>query len=166
MDPQECFGGAGSLFAGGCFLPSLSEDSSLSPGEATTKVCQGVSNMSSNAGVATGTLNKGANNTSSYNQCSAPPAAPMAGNSADAFRKRVQAIFEEPSSTKLAYGLHRNDVMQRMVGVTRERVNDAIDFIFSEGHVYSTIDDDRFKSLIWRQVSLYGLDLVLSRKVP
>ncbi|CAM6094748.1 unnamed protein product [Calypogeia fissa] len=117
-----------------------------------TKKTQGVSNIPTNAGVygapvnATGTLNQGANNTSSYNQYSAPPAAPMGGNSADAFRKRVQAFFEEPSSTKLEYGLHRNDVMQRMVGFTREQVNDAIDFLVNEGHVYSTIDDDHFKS--------------------
>ncbi|KAJ7514177.1 hypothetical protein O6H91_23G031800 [Diphasiastrum complanatum] len=83
---------------------------------------------------------------SSYNQYM--PSTTMAGSGlpVDECQKRVHAIFEEPASLGIEIGLHVDDVARRMVGYTKKQVKDAIDFLVNEGFIYSTIDDDHFKS--------------------
>jgi replication factor A2 len=55
-------------------------------------------------------------------------------------------IFEEPESLSIEQGLHIDQVAQRMVGYSRQQVKEAIEFLVNEGFVYSTIDDDHYKS--------------------
>lgn len=68
------------------------------------------------------------------------------GGSMDECQKRVHAIFEEPSSLSAEAGLHVDEVARRMVGFNKKQVKDAIEFLVNEGLIYSTIDDDHFKS--------------------
>ncbi|CAM6025255.1 unnamed protein product [Sphagnum balticum] len=86
-----------------------------------------------------------ATNPSHYNQY-LPPASAMVGGNVDECQKRVHMIFEEPESLSIEQGLHIDQVAQRMVGYSRQQVKEAIEFLVNEGFVYSTIDDDHYKS--------------------
>eukprot|EP00249_Psilotum_nudum_P029100 c39360_g1_i1 orf=289-1152(-) len=80
-----------------------------------------------------------------YNQYMPPSAAALGGTMTEC-QKRVQAIFEEPASLASEVGISIDEVVRRMVGFARKQVIDAIDFLVNEGLVYSTIDDDHYKS--------------------
>jgi len=43
-------------------------------------------------------------------------------------------------------GVNINFITQKLRGIPRPQIMDAIDFLSSEGHIYSTIDDEHFKS--------------------
>lgn len=77
-----------------------------------------------------------------------PPhvASVASGGSMDDCRRRVHAIFEEPFSLQIEQGLHVNQVVQRVVGYSPQQVRDAVEFLVNEGFVYSTIDDDHYRS--------------------
>ncbi|KAH7293791.1 hypothetical protein KP509_28G042500 [Ceratopteris richardii] len=68
------------------------------------------------------------------------------GGSMDECQKRVHSVFEEPSSLSSEVGLHIDDVARRIPGFTKKQVKDAIEFLVNEGLIYSTIDDDHYKS--------------------
>lgn len=44
------------------------------------------------------------------------------------------------------YGLHRNDIKGHLPSVNGSAVDDAINFLVNEGHIFSTTDEDTFKS--------------------
>lgn len=81
----------------------------------------------------------------SYNQYM-PSNIAAVGGSMDECQKRVHAIFEEPSSLNAEAGLHVDEVARRMSGFNKKQVKDAIEFLVNEGLIYSTIDDDHYKS--------------------
>lgn len=59
---------------------------------------------------------------------------------------QVQAIFNGPQGSS-DQGIHVNDVVQQLNGrFTNQQVRDAVEHLVNEGHLYSTIDDDHFKS--------------------
>lgn len=68
------------------------------------------------------------------------------GGSMNECQKRVHAVFEEPANLKIEAGLHVDEVARRVVGFSKKQVRDAIEFLVNEGLIYSTIDDDHYKS--------------------
>ncbi|CAN6448163.1 unnamed protein product [Victoria cruziana] len=78
------------------------------------------------------------------NQFSARASTIGSGSDQD-INTRVQKIFEEPASLAIEQGLHVDEVVRRL-GLPKKRVLEAIDFLASEGFIYSTIDDDHYKS--------------------
>lgn len=44
------------------------------------------------------------------------------------------------------YGLKRYEIRNYMSGVNHKSIDDAINFLVNEGHIFSTTDDDTFKS--------------------
>eukprot|EP00249_Psilotum_nudum_P036570 c8027_g1_i1 orf=121-1023(+) len=102
-----------------------------------------VMNTSAFGGSRTGPQNVGG--IGNYNQYMPPPAS-ASGSSMGEIYKRVQAIFEEPASLAPEAGLHIDEVARRMPGFSKKQVKDAVEFLVNEGVIYSTIDDDHFKS--------------------
>lgn len=45
-----------------------------------------------------------------------------------------------------AYGLKRFEIRNYLSGVNHKAIDDAINFLVNEGHIFSTTDDDTFKS--------------------
>ncbi|BBN12706.1 replication factor A2 [Marchantia polymorpha subsp. ruderalis] len=80
------------------------------------------------------------------NQYMAPASVPVGSNSVDECQRRVHALFDEPANLAIEQGLHVDDVARKMVGYSKQQVKDAIEFLVNEGFIYSTIDDDHFKS--------------------
>ncbi|KAI5060148.1 hypothetical protein GOP47_0024568 [Adiantum capillus-veneris] len=66
--------------------------------------------------------------------------------SPEACVRRVQSIFEEPHNLTLEAGLHVDDVIRRMNGFGIQQVRVAIELLVNEGMIYSTIDDDHYRS--------------------
>jgi len=66
-------------------------------------------------------------------------------NGMDACQSTVMNTFNERGTDD--NGLHRNEVVHLLQGsFSAADVNNAIQFLVNEGHVYSTIDDDHFRS--------------------
>ncbi|KAL2644861.1 hypothetical protein R1flu_012448 [Riccia fluitans] len=80
------------------------------------------------------------------NQYMAPASMPVGSNSVNECQKRVHALFDEPANLAIEQGLHVDEVARRMTGFTKQQVKDAIEFLVNEGFIYSTIDDDHYKS--------------------
>lgn len=49
-------------------------------------------------------------------------------------------------SNSTEQGANINDVCQQLRGVPEKAIRDAIEFLSSEGHIYSTIDEDHYKA--------------------
>lgn len=92
-----------------------------------------------------GPVSTGAGHTGNYAQYM-PSNTSTVGGSMDECQKRVHAIFEEPQSMAAEVGLHVDDVARRMTGFSKVQVKDAVEFLVNEGLIYSTIDDDHYKS--------------------
>lgn len=60
--------------------------------------------------------------------------------------ERVLRFFSDNESSDPA-GLHRDTVARNINGASPQQVIEAIEFLVSEGHLYSTIDDLHFKTL-------------------
>ena len=74
----------------------------------------------------------------------AAPAAAAAGD----INQQVFAIFNGPQGAS-DQGVRVNDVVTQLNGRwTEEQVRGAVDHLVNEGHLYSTIDDDHFKSTL------------------
>jgi len=66
-------------------------------------------------------------------------------NGMDACQTTVMNTFNERGTDD--NGLHKNEVVQLLSGVFKpDEVLSAIDYLVNEGHCYSTIDDDHFRS--------------------
>lgn len=76
------------------------------------------------------------------NQVSPYSAAPSGGTD---ILKLVFDVFQEPASLAREHGLHVNEVVQRL-GLSMDKIMDAIRYHVDVGHIYSTIDDDHFRS--------------------
>ncbi|KAM0950101.1 putative replication protein A [Dioscorea sansibarensis] len=59
--------------------------------------------------------------------------------------KLVLDVFQEPANLARDHGLHVDEVVQRL-GIPFNKIKDAIDYHVDVGHIYSTIDDNHFKS--------------------
>lgn len=86
----------------------------------------------------------GLSNTPSHNQFTSPGPASVGG--AKDLNGRVQSIFEEPANLAIEHGVHVDDVVRRLPGFTRKQIMDSIAFLINEGYIYSTIDEDHYKS--------------------
>lgn len=76
------------------------------------------------------------------NQFSSPTGAK--GSETDIY-KLVLDVFQEPASLARDHGLHVDEVVQKL-GIPINKIRDAIEYHVDVGHIYSTIDDNHFKS--------------------
>ncbi|KAK1269647.1 Replication protein A 32 kDa subunit A [Acorus gramineus] len=76
------------------------------------------------------------------NQNSAPSS--MGGSENDIYNL-VLGVFQEPASVASEHGLHVDEVARRL-GIPMNKIKDAINYHVDIGHIYSTIDDNHFKS--------------------
>lgn len=60
-------------------------------------------------------------------------------------QKTVLNMINQKSDQSSA-GIHRDDIIKSLPGVNPKDVNKAIEFLANEGHVFSTTDEDTFKS--------------------
>lgn len=57
-------------------------------------------------------------------------------------------VYKMVSACTRDEGLQRDEVAQQLSGkMNKKEVNDALDYLSGEGHIYSTIDDDHFKAI-------------------
>jgi replication factor A2 len=57
-------------------------------------------------------------------------------------------VYKMVSACVREEGINRDEVSQQLGGkMSKKEVNDALDFLSGEGHIYSTIDDDHFKAI-------------------
>ncbi|KAK1291248.1 Replication protein A 32 kDa subunit A [Acorus calamus] len=75
-------------------------------------------------------------------QYSAPSS--MGGSENDIYNL-VLGVFQEPASVASEHGLHVDEVARRL-GIPMNKIKDAINYHVDIGHIYSTIDDNHFKS--------------------
>eukprot|EP00475_Leptophrys_vorax_P012109 TRINITY_DN18547_c0_g1_i2.p1 TRINITY_DN18547_c0_g1~~TRINITY_DN18547_c0_g1_i2.p1 ORF type:complete len:307 (-),score=29.79 TRINITY_DN18547_c0_g1_i2:142-1062(-) len=68
------------------------------------------------------------------------------GSRINEIRLMVQRFFEEPQNISVQRGIHYMTVTERLQGVSERDVREAIEFLVNEGLLYSTIDDDHFRS--------------------
>ncbi|XP_038974489.1 replication protein A 32 kDa subunit B-like [Phoenix dactylifera] len=66
------------------------------------------------------------------------------GSDTDVY-KLVLDVFQEPANLAREHGLHVDEVARRL-GLPMEKIKDAIDYHVDVGHIYSTIDDNHYKS--------------------
>lgn len=60
---------------------------------------------------------------------------------------RIQyQVLEIISSANSTEGMGMNQIRQRLRGTPEPDIRDAVEFLSNEGHIYSTIDDDHFRS--------------------
>nr|ADE75749.1 unknown [Picea sitchensis] len=83
-------------------------------------------------------------NTPSHNQFMSP--GPVSVGGAKDLNRMVQSIFEEPANLAIEHGVHVDDVVRRLHGFTKKQIMESIAFLINEGYIYSTIDEDHYKS--------------------
>jgi len=49
-------------------------------------------------------------------------------------------------SCKASEGVHLNEVVQAFPNISKQKLKEALEFLSTDGHVYSTVDDEHFKS--------------------
>lgn len=68
------------------------------------------------------------------------------GNSSFANSKH-EAVFKLLSGCTREEGLSRDEMLQTLMGkMTRKDLDDALEYLSGEGHIYSTTDEDHFKT--------------------
>lgn len=60
--------------------------------------------------------------------------------------KQQQMVFQVISSDQSLEGISYDQLFSSLKTLNRQTIKDAVDFLSNEGHIYSTIDDDHFKS--------------------
>eukprot|EP00252_Welwitschia_mirabilis_P001719 TRINITY_DN11648_c0_g1_i4.p1 TRINITY_DN11648_c0_g1~~TRINITY_DN11648_c0_g1_i4.p1 ORF type:complete len:280 (+),score=55.24 TRINITY_DN11648_c0_g1_i4:143-982(+) len=85
------------------------------------------------------------NNYSNHNLYTGPTHVPSNVSKED-LPTKVQSIFEEPQNLQIEQGIHVNEIAKRLPAYSRKQIMDAISFLSNEGTIYSTIDDDHYKS--------------------
>jgi len=63
----------------------------------------------------------------------------------DSFNDQVCAFVTECKSTQ---GVHISEICEHFKGVPEAKLRQALEFLSNEGHMYSTVDDDHFKSTV------------------
>lgn len=54
------------------------------------------------------------------------------------------AVFQAIKSTKSEEGIHRSELKSKFSHISPSEMNNILDFMISEGHIYSSIDADHF----------------------
>ncbi|KAF3327458.1 replication protein A subunit A-like protein [Carex littledalei] len=57
----------------------------------------------------------------------------------------VLQVFQDPANLRHEHGLHIDDVIRKL-GIPRNKILDAINYLVDVGHIYSTIDENHYKS--------------------
>jgi len=83
-------------------------------------------------------------NTSNMNQESSGGLTPL--------QKQVQAIVKQQSRTS-EQGVHVKEVCTFLKSTPESKIREALDFLSTEGHIYSTMDEHHFKSSDWFSLS-------------
>lgn len=60
--------------------------------------------------------------------------------------KTQAQVLQIISGTSSSEGMAMDDIRRKMQGVSESEIRKAVEFLSNEGHVYSTIDDDHFRS--------------------
>ena len=77
----------------------------------------------------------------------AAPAAAFGASGMNPIQADVLAIFDAPDAAAIEAGFTAHDIIARSNNrYNKGQVDDAILFLVNEGHLYSTIDDQHFKS--------------------
>ena len=90
----------------------------------------------------------GANNYGLSNSMmtSGAPAA-SGGNSASFGNAKHDSIYQMVKGCDREEGMSRDELGQQLSGkMSRKDVDDGLDFLSNEGHIYSTTDEDHFKT--------------------
>lgn len=57
-------------------------------------------------------------------------------------------VYKMVSGCQREEGINRDELEQQLKGkVNKQEITDSLDYLSGEGHIYSTIDDDHFKSI-------------------
>ncbi|URD85857.1 Replication protein [Musa troglodytarum] len=67
------------------------------------------------------------------------------GGSESNIYKLVLDVFQEPASLAREHGLHVDEIVQRL-GLPMDKIKDAIEYHVDIGNIYSTIDENHYKS--------------------
>jgi len=68
-------------------------------------------------------------------------------NSTSFANSKHDAVFKILSACTREEGLSRDEMMQSLKGrIARKELDDALDYLSGEGHIYSTTDEDHFKT--------------------
>ena len=87
----------------------------------------------------------GANNFGLSNSMMANPM--TSGNSASFGNAKYDAIYKMVSGCDREEGISRDDLSQNLAGkMGKKDVDDGLEYLSNEGHVYSTVDEDHFKT--------------------
>ncbi|KAJ0985083.1 hypothetical protein J5N97_003439 [Dioscorea zingiberensis] len=68
----------------------------------------------------------------------------VSGSASDIYNL-VLGVFQEPSSLAREHGLHIDEIVRR-VGLPTSKIMEVISYHVDAGHIYSTIDENHFKS--------------------
>ena len=74
--------------------------------------------------------------------------APSGGGSSASFgNAKYDALYKMVSACEREEGMSRDELGQQLSGkMSRKEVDDALEFLSNEGHIYSTTDEDHFKT--------------------
>ncbi|XP_023219081.1 replication protein A 32 kDa subunit-like [Centruroides sculpturatus] len=67
-------------------------------------------------------------------------------NVTSGLNKQQQLVFQVISSDQSMEGVSYDQLYASLQTLSKQVIRDAVDFLSNEGHIYSTIDDDHFKS--------------------
>ena len=58
-----------------------------------------------------------------------------------------ESVFKMLQGSTIDEGLHRNELMERLKGqMSKKDLDDALSYLSDEGHIFSTMDEDHFKT--------------------
>ena len=73
--------------------------------------------------------------------------APPAGNSASFGNAKYDTVYKMVAGCDREEGIFRDEVYQQLAGrLAKNDINEALEFLSNEGHIYTTTDDDHFKT--------------------
>ena len=60
---------------------------------------------------------------------------------------KIESVYKMVQGCTLDEGLHRNELMEMLKGVmSKKDLDDALSYLSDEGHIFSTMDEDHFKT--------------------
>ncbi|CAI7872500.1 unnamed protein product, partial [Closterium sp. NIES-53] len=69
-----------------------------------------------------------------------------AGGRGVELRDRIMQFYESPQNASVQQGIHHQQVAQSMPDVSPQEIRSTVEFLVMEGLLYSTIDEDHFRS--------------------